>query len=47
MKVVKYGPGGRDPAKPNDNVREEREVPEPTEQEKATYESRRNPQEAP
>jgi hypothetical protein len=47
MKVIKYGPGGRDASKPDDNIREERELPEPTGEEKAKYESRRNPQEAP
>lgn len=45
MKVIKYGPGGRDASKPDVNIREERELPEPTEQEKANYESRRNSQE--
>lgn len=47
MKVIKYGPGGRDVSKPDNNIREERELPEPTDEEKATHESRRDPQEAP
>jgi hypothetical protein len=28
VKIIKYGPGGRDPSKPNNNIREEREVPD-------------------
>lgn len=44
MKVVKYGPGGRDPDKPNNNVVTEYELPEPIDEEKARNESRRNPQ---
>jgi hypothetical protein len=28
MKIIKYGPGGRDTSKPNDNIREEREIPD-------------------
>lgn len=47
MKVIKYGPGGRDPNKPNNNIVVERELPEPTDEEKARDESRRDTQEAP
>lgn len=47
MKVIKYGPGGLDPSKPNNNIREERELAEPTDEEKAKHASRRNPQETP
>lgn len=45
MKVIKYGPGGRDPTKPNNDIVTERELPEPADEEKVRHESRRNPQE--